>query len=1840
MYDSGVFMSLIALHYEFKEKIGTGSFGTVYRVEDIATNNIFAIKLFDKIPIEDIREKMNPKVMREITKMSHPNLIKIYDYGIYQDSLYLLSEFYKSKGLQYFHLTNKNKPDFFELITQICYALNHLHTHNIIHKDMKLENVLYKKINDEINVKVCDYGFNKIISQTEAYPESEVISLPYIAPELLQGSYFSPKSDFYALGVIMYYLSVGTFPYSREEIKLMSEKKIPNIIPQFPSKINPAVDKKLEDLIFHLIEFNPGLRIGKSREIIRYINEMQDTKYPLTIEPPLVKQIESKQFHFRDADIITLRDQINEVKNQKGEIIFVTGEKGVGKTSLMQYIKWYLLAENYHVFYYNCDPQHRDPFFMLCKEIFLSQDEKGKHFFQQSASNKFCEFLFKSEEKSLKIIEDESDLMRDFELARDYMFCFSSTKPIVYFITNIEEVDDSTINFLKYISTDLPKYPIAIIVSSYNPYIIEMAEITNKIHIEPLSRSESFQFIREILGEGCPEDFLNQVYMITNGNQRFILELIGNLIEKKIILDEKGGWHFEVDILEVELPKKILRAIEEKIALIPENIKDMLVQLSILQVPLPTNIIQTILHFSDSKDLFFFMQDVEALDILVKDEEYTDDGYYKFVYPTLKSALVKRVSAAKKKKISLEVIQFFKKEQVTRPAIMNGIIAHCELAKDHESEIHYHLLKTTTYMENKDIIKAWSSCYRGLLKINEIKDELHSKTIQDYLKVLFTLGILLKKCDISEICCRQYSQFIKNGPQLMLLNARYKMVCRDFVSAEKNLLALQRSKFSFDENDLLLARLELHNFSHEDDKAHQAIQVLSQKKLTLYQKINFYLFSGDYYYGIGAYENAIEELKKAQKIAKTNNAYIRLGRILKVFGDSYNILNKVKNAIRHYEEAVSVGLKEGDVLNVANVLSHWGFLNMKQGMLRSGLDKSLEALSYFQKINYTPGMAEVNLNIAQTRFKLGDFREAEKHFDTALAIAKELNDTNLISKIYNRSSFLKLRILVPAKFLSYLHTRYDNFFKNNSIGNINSYLKNYCLWFVISRNYAELNSIIKQIKKEKIDTSLEMEFMYQLHGWVARGEKRYSLAITNFKKAGTLAKKNQNEYALTMSYLNIADTYYIAKDYKQAEILCEQARALAVKNEFMRWDNYARILEAKIMLRKADMNLRTIIRKLLKAESIAKKMKDWSLQCESLILITLIYRTLHLKNLEYKFRHSYNRKLDVVLRGLSEDDQQRLKAIFHYEALHSSSVLRQIIEARINVSPSKLQHYFFDLLHLSSVQQIRFYLKKYILDVVGIDKFGIILYADKDSEGEFWVNNKLSKAELTSIHQSYFEKLRADLECQYYTVKGQHFCLVPLKLKNELEGIVILADRGEYPFTKSEKLIISLSGFYLTIILKKIGEYEEVLEQREQLSNLITISRDILQIMNLDELKKQITLNAIRLSGAERGFFINLDENKNFVFNVALLSTGEKIDKDNLKISKTVLKDVYESKIAMSTFDAVEDQRFSDSESIQRHDLRSVYCSPLHMHNEIFGFLYLDNLTSANKVIRFNEKLLEIFILMAETAIKNSIDFEKLSIANQELLKIDQERAQFINISSHEFNTPIQTLKGYISILKDPETPENVRQNTMNIMERNVDRLLHAINNILQMNALETRGIQFEKELIEPEDILRIVYEETLALAKSRKQKLLLKIASGLKPIRGERITLINGLKNLVLNAIKYTDDYGEITIGARKSRFRKEEADEKESLIIYIKDNGIGIPSYELDNIFREFYEVADIKAHHSGVTEFKSSGLGLGLPITKTIVEHYGGKMWVKSVKGEGSTFFISLPFAKKQRKKKGEE
>jgi len=100
------------------------------------------------------------------------------------------------------------------------------------------------------------------------------------------------------------------------------------------------------------------------------------------------------------------------------------------------------------------------------------------------------------------------------------------------------------------------------------------------------------------------------------------------------------------------------------------------------------------------------------------------------------------------------------------------------------------------------------------------------------------------------------------------------------------------------------------------------------------------------------------------------------------------------------------------------------------------------------------------------------------------------------------------------------------------------------------------------------------------------------------------------------------------------------------------------------------------------------------------------------------------------------------------------------------------------------------------------------------------------------------------------------------------------------------------------------------------------------------------------------------------------------------------------------------------------------------------------------------------------------------------------------------------------------------------------------------------------------------------------------------------------------------------VIIGARRSAFQQEKIDGRESVVIYVQDNGIGIPEFQLKNVFRKFYELNEIYAHKSGTIEYRSSGLGLGLATSQRIAELHGGNIWIKSKEKEGTTVFVTLP------------
>ena len=155
-----------------------------------------------------------------------------------------------------------------------------------------------------------------------------------------------------------------------------------------------------------------------------------------------------------------------------------------------------------------------------------------------------------------------------------------------------------------------------------------------------------------------------------------------------------------------------------------------------------------------------------------------------------------------------------------------------------------------------------------------------------------------------------------------------------------------------------------------------------------------------------------------------------------------------------------------------------------------------------------------------------------------------------------------------------------------------------------------------------------------------------------------------------------------------------------------------------------------------------------------------------------------------------------------------------------------------------------------------------------------------------------------------------------------------------------------------------------------------------------------------------------------------------------------------------------------------------------------------------------------------------------------------------------------------------------------------------------------------------------MIQQEVEILSRKRKMFIRLEVEKDLPKLRANWEAMHLMIYNVVLNAIRFTNDFGTITIGARRSAFQQEKIEGKETIVIYVQDNGIGMPEYQLKNVFRKFYELNEIYAHKSGTVEYRSSGLGLGLSTSKRIAELHGGNIWIKSKENEGTTVFITVP------------
>ena len=283
---------------------------------------------------------------------------------------------------------------------------------------------------------------------------------------------------------------------------------------------------------------------------------------------------------------------------------------------------------------------------------------------------------------------------------------------------------------------------------------------------------------------------------------------------------------------------------------------------------------------------------------------------------------------------------------------------------------------------------------------------------------------------------------------------------------------------------------------------------------------------------------------------------------------------------------------------------------------------------------------------------------------------------------------------------------------------------------------------------------------------------------------------------------------------------------------------------------------------------------------------------------------------------------------------------------------------------------------------------------------------------------------------------------------------------------------------------------------------------------------------------------------------------------------------------------------------------------PLIVQGETIGILSLGKRGEGTAFAHSDVELFSVLASQAAIAIQNAHLFTRIRNAYEKLSALDHLKSEVINIASHELRTPLAIISTYTDLIEQTSQPQ--QQEYLSTIAGAVDRLTLLMNNITDLKCLEAGEMELQRGELSLSQLLAEVMDQVSPLAASKGQFITTQVDDQPPDIHadGPKIKIV--LQNLLTNAIKFTPEGGSITVEAEATG---------NGVHVAVHDTGIGIPEKEWEWIFKPLHQLENslVRQH---------AGIGIGLALAKNLVELHGGRIWVESTVGHGSTFHFTIP------------
>ncbi|MBW6514681.1 MAG: protein kinase, partial [Candidatus Syntrophosphaera sp.] len=1114
--------------YEVLESLGSGSWANVYKVRDVRSDSIYTLKLFQYLSSEELYKHFKPRDMHHITKIEHPNLNHVVDFGHVGDHIYFISEFFDGVGLNNFRFSKSRVNQLYSIIVQICYALNALHTQNIMHKDLKPENILYKAHGNTLDVKLIDYGFSRL----ELDKDTQYVSgtLPYIAPEIYLGKPVGFSSDFYSLGVLIYRLTTGSFPFTLEQINALRSGSQQYFIPIFPSELNPNIPLQLEKLCLRLLERNPDNRFQSSEEIINYINRTSGREYQFSVSWSLVNSMQFNSYTVRENIAAEILDYLPQVESGNGKIISVVGGEGLGKDSILSLFRYHILRGSYFIFDYNCTRTEHEAFFALIKEYLqsLTPEEIEHDHSLNKISEKMRRYLFMSEQAAKGLTQTQEDLRADFEFAKALLIELSVRKPVIFIVRNIQHVHRYTIDFINFISEAVVKHRIMVLMSCTEFNKVSQIDHTILINIPMFEPGETLSYIRKLMNTEVPEDFCLLVHKRSSGNPYFVREILIDLtLRKKIVFDTEFSYPANLD--EYTLPSRLVHSIYSRMSHLTASSYKQLQKLAVVQTPISRDLIRYICKVPDN-ELYSLLNEGKYNEILEK-----SGNHYHFTFPEAKDRFFLECSAKQQKLVSLRVIKYYQGKKLTDQQTCKGIISNARIAGDALIERSYLLLLVELLLEDYSQEKAYAALAEAL-NIDfrpDLNISLEEKT-KDLL-LFHQLTETTGSFATAELIWNNQREIPENFAKHLLLGT-LKLLSEDLKNALKHFLKAETlASNTEDKVSAILYQARIHSYSSLP-KMKICLDKVAAEELPLALRIGYINLLALYHFRNKDHDPAIrtvEEFISQLPPNQDSEIMIRLASLHNELGEFYSVQKNVTEADEHFGIALSIWKRYNIRRHLGWIHNNISDLYLKQGFTVLAEKHSEQALRYSLAKEQILSQARALLNQGEGKIKMGEFEEAEHKLLEARDLILQIDAKSYLDSVKRNLALAKSKIIGFGHYYKFITDNEPKLIEG-SVPEINPLVKTYFYYLSEMHNPKKLRRLIR--KNAQIDFALshEQEFYHNVLSLLAISEKDFETALKELKLAMQFAGEINNHYAMAVFNVLQVVCHYGLQDYARA----------------------------------------------------------------------------------------------------------------------------------------------------------------------------------------------------------------------------------------------------------------------------------------------------------------------------------------------------------------------------------------------------------------------------------------------------------------------------------------------------------------------------------------------------------------------------------------------------------------------------------------------------------------------------------------------------------------------------------